>query len=125
MDNGQYQTYINDLTDLELYRYENIFKVYQTGDKNCFYYNILKTIQVPDNIDNQLFDIITLSKNTPLTTLSYNIYGTTYLWWLICIVNNIKNPFDLSSGKITGTQLKIIKKQYIKTILDNIKLQLQ
>ena len=119
---GQYQNYISDLPQLELYRYENIFKVYQTGDKNFYFYNIIKGIQAPDNINNQIFDLITLNTNTPWTTLSYNIYGTTYLWWLICIINNIQNPFDTTNN---GKSIKIIKKQYIKFVLDSIKQQLQ
>ena len=41
---GAYQNKIDDLTDLEVYRYENIFKVYETknltvsGENNFFIY---------------------------------------------------------------------------------------
>ena len=119
---GQYQNFIPDLPTLEQYRYENLFKVYQTGDKNFYYYNILKNIKVPDDINSDIFDTITLTNHTPFTVLSYQIYGTTYLWWLICIVNKIANPFDKT---IIGLKIKVIKKQYVKTILDNINQQLQ
>lgn len=120
--NGQYQNYINDLPNLEIYRYENIFKVYQIGGDNVYFYNIIKNIQVPDDINNQVFDIITLPAQTPLTTLSYSLYGTTYLWWLVCIINGIQNPFDpINAGK----QIKVLKKQYLKPVLDAIKQQLQ
>ena len=119
---GQYQQYVNDLPSLELYRYENIFKVFQTGEKNFYYYNILKTIKVPDDINSDIFLTYTYPSGTPFTTLSYQIYGTTYLWWLICIINKIENPFDTS---LNGKTLKIIKKEYLKPILDNIKQQLQ
>ena len=33
---GQYQNKIDTLSDLELYRYENIFKVYTKGQNNNF-----------------------------------------------------------------------------------------
>ena len=119
---GQYQNYIQDLPGLELYRYENIFKVYQTGDKSVYFYNIIKNIKVPQDINNDVFTIITLQENTPLTSLSNQVYGTTYLWWLICIVNNIQNPFStINSGK----KIKVIKRQYLKTVLNSIKQQLQ
>lgn len=119
---GQYQNYIKDLPGLELYRYENIFKVYETGDKKFYYYNIIKNIKVPQNIDNNVFVLLTLNENTPLTSLSYQVYGTTYLWWLICIINNIQNPFaTINSGK----QIKVIKREYLKTVLNSIKQQLQ
>ena len=120
--NGQYQNYIADLPNLEVYRYENIFKVYQMKDKNFYFYNIIKNVKVPQDISNQLFDLVTLKNNTPLTTLSYQVYGTTYLWWLICLLNNIQNPFDINNS---GKQLKILKQQYLKPVLNAIKQQLQ
>ena len=41
---GQFQDKIEELPELELYRYENIFKVYKTGGNDFYYYNILKKI---------------------------------------------------------------------------------
>ncbi len=121
MDTGKYQNDIDLLTDLELYRYENIFKVYETtGSKNFFYYNILKRINLPDNINETLFDTIEIPREMPLTTLSFRIYGITYLWWFIMVLNNIKNPAKIPEGK----QIRIIKKQYLKTVLEDIKKQL-
>lgn len=119
---GQYQNYIPELPGLEIYRYENIFKVYQTNDKNFYYYNIIKNIKVPGDISNDIFNVITLNENTPFTTLSYQLYGTTYLWWLICIVNGIQNPFNPAN---VGKQVKVIKKAYLKPVLNAIKQQLQ
>jgi len=128
---GQYQNFVTDLPNLELYRYENLFKVYQTPNSttpsgtpapNFYYYNILKNINVPSNIANNVFDVIPIAVNTPFPILSYQIYGTSYLWWLICIVNQIKNPFGQA---LAGQKIKIIRKQYVKTILDSIKQQLQ
>lgn len=120
--NGQYQNYIQDLPGLQTFRYENIFKVYQTEDKNFYFYNIIKNIKMPDNINDTVFDLITLKSNQPLTTLSYEIYGTTYLWWLICIMNNIQNPFDVNN---IGKQIKVLKKQYLKIVLNTINQQLK
>jgi hypothetical protein len=121
---GQYQNYIQEsgLDNLELYRYENIFKLYQIKNSEFYLYNIIKTIKLPKDINNEIFEIITLQNNIPLTTLSYQIYGTTYLWWLICLLNNIRNPFDINNS---GKGLKILKKQYLKPVLDAIKQQLQ
>ena len=42
MDLGTYQNYNQNLPNLQLYRYENIFKTYQTQDANKdFFYNII------------------------------------------------------------------------------------
>lgn len=118
---GQYQNDVDILPTLELYRYENIFKMYQKGDDNFYYYNILKKIDIPDDINEDVFEFIKYPTSLPLTTLSYRIYGTTYLWWLLMIVNKIKNPMKIESG----VKIKYIKKPFLKIVLQSIKEQLQ
>lgn len=121
MDYGNFQNNVDLLKDLELYRYENIFKVYETGSKNFYYYNILKKIQLPDDLNEALFDYFEIPDSLPLTTLSYRLYGTTYLWWLIMVVNKIDNPAMIESGK----RIKFIKKPFLRTVLESIKAQLK
>jgi hypothetical protein len=119
---GQYQNNIDELPTLEDYRYENIFKIYQKGDKNFYYYNILQKIEIPDDMSGGLLSSVKLDRNIPLTTLSYNLYGTTHLWWLILIVNKIQNPCkDLP----VGYDIKYVKKNFIKTVMSSITNQLQ
>ena len=120
-DLGKFQEDITELGILEQYRYENIFKIYKTGDKDFFYYNILKKIKLPDDVDDNLFNTVAYNNALPITTLSYRIYGTTYLWWLIMVVNNITNPAKIAGG----TRIKFIKKEYLKPVIDSIKQQLQ
>ena len=120
-DLGKFQEDITNLPILEQYRYENIFKIYETGDKDFFYYNILKKIKLPDDMDDELFNTVAYNDALPITTLSYRIYGTTYLWWLIMVVNNISNPAKIAAG----SRVKYIKKQYLKPTIDSIKQQLQ
>ena len=125
---GKFQNNINELPELETYRYENIFKVYETknlsisGENNFFIYNIIKKISLPDDLDNSFFEFFTLNKNLPLTTISYQIYSTTYLWWLIMVVNKIINPYkDLPNGQ----KIRYVKPEFVKIILDAITKQLQ
>ena len=119
---GQYQNNIDELPTLEDYRYENIFKIYQKGDKNFYYYNILQKIEIPDDMSGGLLSSVKLDRNIPLTTLSYNLYGTTHLWWLILIVNKIQNACkDLP----VGYDIKYVKKNFIKTVMSSITNQLQ
>ena len=74
-------------------RYENIFNMYQfktdKGDTYAFY-NILSKVTIPSDLDESVFSYVAIESEIPLTTLSYNIYKTQYLWWLIMIVNNIR-----------------------------------
>tara|TARA_B100000214_G_scaffold363089_1_gene328236 strand:+ start:385 stop:756 length:372 start_codon:yes stop_codon:yes gene_type:complete len=113
---GKYQSSIENLPILGNNRYENIFKLYQTEDKE-YYYNLKTSITFPSDIDDIYIDSFTLDRNVPWTIISYNIYGSIFLWWCITELNKISNPVILPK---TGTVIKYIKPQYIKQIVSQI-----
>jgi hypothetical protein len=113
---GDYQNNINSLPDLNVYRYEKIFKMYQTSN-NQYYYNLLQSIFLPENLDDSVIFYITIKKSEPWTMVSFNAYQTIELWWLILLINGIYNPFELPK---TGTVLKLVKPEFIPTILKEI-----
>jgi len=113
---GQYQSQIGDLPDLSKYNYENIFRLYKTNN-NQYYYNLLQSIYIDGEIDKTKVFYITVKEQLPWSIISYNAYGTVFLWWLIALVNNIFNP--IVSPK-PGTVLKVIRPQYLTVVLDEI-----
>ena len=113
---GQYQNSIGILPDLNIYRYEKIFKLYTTND-NQYFYNLLQSVFLPDKLDDRAIFYLTIKNQQPWTTISYNAYKTIELWWLILLTNKIYNPFQLPTA---GTVLKLIKPQYIPDILTEI-----
>lgn len=117
---GQFQNSIDGLPRLLPTRYENIFKMYKT-DYNQYYYNILNTVQFPENLNPSVYYEITVSSKMPWTMISFNEYETMDLWWLICLVNKIDNPLDFAA---VGQILKIIRKEFLKFILDEIRIKI-
>ena len=115
-DLEQYQNQITDLPNLEEVRYENIFKVAKS-DK-FFFYNIIKKITIPEELQSDIYYELRINSNKPWTTLSHDVYGTQDLWWLICLVNNIFNPID---NPELGAVYKIIRPDYVNPILAEIK----
>jgi hypothetical protein len=115
-DLEQYQNQIQELPSLEDVRYENIFKVAKT-DK-FFFYNIIKKIFIPEDIQSDIYYELRINSSKPWTTLSNEIYGTQDLWWLICLVNSIYNPIN---NPTLGEVYKIIKPDYVNPILVEIK----
>jgi len=115
-DLEKYQNQIQGLPSLEDVRYENIFKVAKT-DK-FFFYNIIKKISIPEDIQSDIYYEIRINSNKPWTTLANEIYGTQDLWWLICLVNQIYNPIN---NPALGEVYKIIKPDYVSPILVEIK----
>ena len=118
-----YQNEITDLDSLSELRYENIFKVNQTEENKYYFYNITKTIRFsPTDLDPRYFYKFKVNRIIPYTALSYNLYNTMDLWWLLCVINNIDNPVVFLEP---GSIIKVIKQQYVSTVVDMIKKQLQ
>lgn len=121
MDLGNYQNNITELAPLNNYRYENIFKVYKNTD-NYYFYNIIKKINLIPNLDPSQFFYYAVPRKMPWTLISFNLYNTIELWWLICLVNNINNPVLQPKS---GTTIRAIKSNLIVPIINNIKSQLK
>jgi len=120
---GRFQNDIPELPELDAFRYENIFRMYETEtDEQYFFFNILNTVNVPEDIDPDFYREVILTRREPWSVISFREYGTMDLWWLIVIVNNINNPVAFPPP---GTKLRIIRKPFLKTIVDDIKRQLR
>lgn len=118
---GNFHNQITDLNSIDKFRYENIFKVYQTSNSNHYFYNILTKVHIPEDLDPSVYYEILINDRRPWTIISFGEYGTMNLWWLIVLANQIDNPILFPPS---GSKLKIIKKEYISQILNSISTQL-
>jgi len=107
-----------NISPLEAERYENIFNVYKDG--SYFFYNILNKINLPDNIDDSFLEVIQLNRSLPWTTLSFQIYGSINLWWIIFLLNRPDNIFIAESGK----EYKYIRPEFTGIVLSDIQSQI-
>lgn len=119
---GSYQNQTDNLPSISNQRYESIFKIYdvEDTDSNYRFYNILNKVTIPDDIDESLLGTISLNVKIPWTILSYRLYKTQFLWWLVFLLNKPKNIFYADSG----IEYKYILPQNIGTVLDTIESQL-
>jgi len=119
INNGIKQNNIKDKTipliSKELY--ENIFNVNiinnESRDSTHYFYNTLNKVSLPANLDSSVYDKITINYDTPWTSLSYNIYNTISLWWLLVLVNKPDYIFMAKGGK----EYTIIKPAVVDQIL--------
>ena len=116
---GKYQQDIDTLPDLGDYKYENIFRLYKDGSQ--YFYNILKNVTMPDILSQKYYYTYRVDRSLPYTALSYMMYKTIDLWWLICIVNKIDDP---TSFITPGTNIKIIRQSQVPVIINEINNQL-
>jgi hypothetical protein len=115
---GDYQNNISELPNLDEYDFENIFKMCYDPDTQAYFYNILKTVNIPVRIEKELFTTYRIPAMQPLTALSHSLYGTMKLWWLICITNQISNPVNyLEPGRV----IKVIVPRHVPYICGLIK----
>lgn len=123
MNIGDFQNNIEDLPSIDLERYENIFKIFttdKTKDNRYYFYNIIGKITIPSQLNEEILDTIELNIRMPWTTLSYKLYSTQHLWWLIFLLNKPENIFLAEPGK----EYKYILPKYLGVILDNIQSQI-
>lgn len=114
---GKFQNNIETLPTLRITRYENIFKLYST-EQSQYYYNLLQSVYLPDQISEEYIYYQSISHKMPWTIVSFNAYKTLDLWWLICLVNKIYNPVKMPEK---GTVIKLIKKEYLSAVLNEIR----
>lgn len=74
-------------------------------DLNVIEYNNIKMYDIPyytnlDNDNNDEFLSVTSEYFDRLDKISYDGYMNSRYWWIIALINNISNPFDVKSGII-------------------------
>jgi LysM repeat protein len=114
-----YQNEIPDLPRLPDERYENIFQVFQDEDDR-YYYNLLETINFPENLPPGFFSTYNVQPGDTYPFISYKLYKTIHMWWVICLVNKINNP---TSPLTAGTPLKVPTLNIVREIIRQINIQ--
>jgi len=115
-----YQNNIKELKRLASDNYENIFSVYQ-DDTGRYFYNLLQTVNIPTDLPKGYYDSYTVKYFDTWPLISYKVYETPNLWWIIVAANNILNPVIQPDQ---GTIIKILKTAAVRTILSEIEFQL-
>jgi hypothetical protein len=115
------QNEITDLPKLSVFRYENFFNIYNDSESDMRFYNLLRNINIFPSNSAEVEDVYSVKYNDTWISISYKMYGTIDLWWLICSYNQITNPIELPEA---GTQLKILKSDYVYLVLSELKKQI-
>jgi len=114
-----YQNNIKSLPNLGNENYENIFNIY-TDEEERYYYNILQTISLPGDLPKGYFFNYGIKYGDTWPLISYKAYKTPNLWWVILPFNNILDPTQMPAN---STIIKILKGQFVKTVLNQISVQ--
>ena len=110
------ETKITDLVNITNFNIESYLSVFENKDGSNVL-NLMKAVKIPQDINPVFYAVYTPTKNESFQTISYKHYGTIKLWWFVCATNYI---FNSTEGAKEHIPLKIIKPEYVQTILNEL-----
>jgi hypothetical protein len=82
-----------------------------------YFYNLLQTIALPDNLPNGYYEKYDVVYGDTWPFVSYKVYNTPNLWWLITSVNNIINP---TKQPQVGTSINYLANRFASYVLTQL-----
>lgn len=110
------QNQVTELPKLDAENLENIFNVYRDQD-GMYFYNLLQTIVFPQDLPANLFNSYAISYGDTWPFISYKVFNTPNLWWMILLANNIQDP---TSFPANGTVIKIPIDSVVREVLAQV-----
>lgn len=103
-----------ELTGIEksTYSFLRLFNTLLDEDRETKFLNIFRSYIANENVFSQVsfFETYEVSNGEYWDNVSYNLYKTPFLWWVIALLNNIVNPFEeLEDGDI----LNVLRNEYV------------
>lgn len=95
------------------------FNILQDTLDDTKFMNIFRSYRIdPDSIaDIVLYDFYEVGNDEWWDNISYSIYGTPKLWWVLALINNVTNPFEELEE---GTNIKILRSDYLYTLIKDM-----
>jgi len=99
----------------------NMMNIQQDEDGE-FMLNIFRNYDLNNTItNNQVYYTSYIMEDKEFSdNIAYNVYNNSEMWWLVCLMNNVINPFEYDEA---GKELKILKPVYVPTVLSNISIE--
>jgi hypothetical protein len=118
-------TYTDDtffeLTGIEknTFSFLRLFNILLDEDRETKFMNIFRSYIANESVftDISFFETYEVANGEYWDNVSFNLYKTPYLWWVIALLNNTTNPFEeLEDGK----QLNVLRDEYIYVLTSDL-----
>jgi len=98
----------------------NIYNIFRITETNQYFLNIFRSVEIIDSIknDNRYFDVVKALEDDWWDNISYQHYGTSYYWYLLCELNDVINPYE---ELVPGQIVKVLKKDYLYEVFKDMK----
>ena len=98
-----------------------LFNILLDEDRETQFMNIFKTLRVNKDVKTDIYAFDTYEvegENQAFwDNISFDLYGTPFLWWIVAIFNDVVNPFEELEP---GGNLQVLKSDYLYTIFKDI-----
>ena len=98
-----------------------LFNILLDEDRETQFMNIFKTLRVNKDVKTDIYAFDTYEvegENQAFwDNISFDLYGTPFLWWIVAIFNDVVNPFEELDP---GGNLQVLKSDYLYTIFKDI-----
>lgn len=111
----------SELTGVEKnsFSFLRLFNILLDNDRETKILNIFRSYIIDDAIlkDVSFFETYETSNGEYWDNVSYNLYKTPFLWWLIALLNDIENPFESLED---GDQLIVLRDDYVYQLISDL-----
>jgi hypothetical protein len=110
-----------ELTGIEknTFSFLRLFNTLLDEDRETKFLNIFRSYVTNEDISSDIsfFETYEVSNGEYWDNVSYNLYETPYLWWVIALLNNISNPFEELEA---GDQLNVLRDDYVYQLTSDL-----
>lgn len=96
-----------------------LFNTLLDEDRETKFLNIFRSYIIDEDSlrDISFFESYEVSNGEYWDNVSYNLYRTPYLWWVIALLNNITNPFEELED---GQELNVLRDDYVYQLISDL-----
>lgn len=96
-----------------------LFNVLLDEDRETKFLNIFRSYIANEDVfsDISVFESYKVANGEYWDNVSYNLYNTPFLWWVIALLNNTVNPFEELED---GDELKVLRSDFVYTLTSDL-----
>ena len=99
----------------------NLFPVLYDKETNTYFLNIFRNYKMNPSMNKNYFNFYQTLEVEDIDwfdEIAFDLYGNSYLWWIVPLANDIINPFEeIEPGKL----ISVMRKEHLYQLLKEIK----
>ena len=106
-------------TQINTFSLLRLFNILLDEDRETKFMNIFRSYILNDEVftETSFYNTYQVANGEFWDNISWNLYGTPYLWWIIAILNNVVNPFEeLEDGQL----LKVLRDDFVYALTKDL-----